>query len=147
MPKVTFLPGAKDATDPNRRNAAKTKAAYVPSFSQDKPSKPKDFTKEESRHFDELCDRLEFIGLNSVTFEAIIINLAKNLALEDRIRKDIADKQLFYGPSFAALKAVDHQVRMGLKDLALTPGEHARIGLRRAANPRGSQSTENWEDM
>lgn len=142
-----ILSFAKHSTRPNTRNEAKRAEKFIPSFSTDKPVKPKGGSKEEEKHFVDICARLDDIGLNSKTFDPLIITLAKNMALSDRIRKEIETKKLFSGPIFAALRIVETQIRTSLKEMGLTPAAHSGIGKRRAADPSGSASIGDWGDV
>lgn len=159
MPKPTFLPGRKDALDPNIRNAARQKASYVPSFSQDKPSCPPGSSAAFKRNFKELAVRLDEIGLNSKTFETIILMAVEQRTEAERLRAYLKENGPTYTtttarggtiirtrPEAALLHHTEHALRMLLKDLGLTPGEHARIGLRRKQNPQ-NQSFGDWSDL
>jgi phage terminase small subunit len=159
MPKVTFLPGRKDALDPNIRNPARQKSAYVPSFSQDKPTCPPGSSAAFKRNFKELAVRLDELGLKSKRFEAIILMAVEQMTEVDHLRAFLAKNSTTYTsttarggttirarPEVAFLRHAEHSLRMLLKDLGLTPGEHARIGLRRKQNPQ-NQSAGDWSNV
>lgn len=161
MPKVTFLPGAKNSEDANRRNRAKQKQAYIPSFSQAKPKCPTGSSAALRKHHAELCGRLDEIGLCSETFSDIILMTARKLEEIERLTEALRKGGVTYTatntrsgettirqrPEALMLRHATTSLRALLHDVGLTPGEHARVGLRRAADPRGSASIGDWGDM
>lgn len=159
MPNVKFLSARKDALDPNIRNPAKQRAAYVPSYSLEEPVCPPGWDAAHKRNFKELAVTLGPVGTFSKTFEAIILMAVERKTEVDRLSAHLKQHGPTYTtttarggtiirvrPEVALLRHAEHALRMLLKDLGLTPAEHARIGLRRKQNPQ-NQSTDDWSDF